>query len=280
MSLKSVKKTAKDIKEMKIKGATPIALAAIKSLRTLKKFSDLKKAISLLKSARPNEPLLFNGLKLIKKQSKNLSQLKETVEIYIDLIEFTTVSAVENASKLIKNKMTIMTHCGSSAVQNAIILAHLKGKKIKVINTETRPVYQGRTTAQKLAKAGIKVTHITDSAAATFMPQASLILVGADIIGKDYFVNKTGTLMYAKLAKQYKKKMYSVAQLLKFSDKKLKIEQRDAKQIWNVKNKNIKIENPAFDSIPLKEITGVVTELGIIKKDFKKHVKNLYPWII
>jgi methylthioribose-1-phosphate isomerase len=73
MNLTPIKNVAEDIKSIKIQGATNIAKAGINIIaKEIKKqkFSSnkefdtfIKQAIVLIKTARPTEPMLFNGLK-------------------------------------------------------------------------------------------------------------------------------------------------------------------------------------------------------------------------
>jgi len=45
--------------------------------------------------------------------------------------------------------------------------------------------------------------------------------------------------------------------------------------------KGIEIINYAFDMVPAKFITGIITEFGVIKpKDLKKAVKKYYPRMV
>jgi len=61
----------------------------------------------------------------------------------------------------------------------------------------------------------------------------------------------------------------------------IKIEQRSGKELRPDAPKEIKIVNYAFDIIPAKFITGIITEYGVIKpKDIKKEVKKHYPRMI
>lgn len=61
----------------------------------------------------------------------------------------------------------------------------------------------------------------------------------------------------------------------------MKIERRSGKELWPDAPKGLEIVNYAFDMIPAKFITGIITEYGIIKpKDIKKEVKKHYPRMI
>ena len=171
--------------------------------------------------------------------------------------------------KLIKNNLVIFTHCHSSSVVQALIYAKKKGKKFEVYNTETRPLYQGRKTANELRKAGIKVTMFVDSAAAIAIEKenrkdkihADLILFGTDAILKEGVINKVGSGMFAEIAHANKVPVYIIADSWKYA-RKIKLEQRDSKEIWDTKK--VLIKNPAFELIKRKYVTGIVSELGIL----------------
>ena len=66
------------------------------------------------------------------------------------------------------------------------------------------------------------------------------------------------------LAKQFKKPVYILADSWK-AVSSIPIEQRDPKEVWDTEIKSIKIENPAFDVLPAKYITAIITEEGIHK---------------
>lgn len=274
-----VKKVYEEIHDLRIQGATAVAVSGMKSLNNIYNFSELKQAIRLLKSARPNEPLLFNGLTLLESKAKSLSDVKELLSLYLEMIHNAGLRIISNSCDLIKNNSTIMTHCHSSLVTKTLIHAAQEGKIFHVINTETRPLYQGRITSLEIAKAGIPVTHIVDSEAAKFMDDTDIILVGCDVLGKDYFMNKIGTQMYADLANIHSKKMYSLSQLLKFTPKNMQVEQRNYREVWPESLKNLKIENPDFDKVKLKNISGVITEEGILKENISRKAKQTYPWL-
>ena len=175
--------------------------------------------------------------------------------------------------RIIKDKDTIFTHCHSTNVSKALIYAHKKGKKFQVFNTETRPLYQGRKTAKELSKAGIKVTMFTDSALATAMEKESKkdrefvtkVFIGADALLKQGIINKIGSRTISEFAKMNKIPVYVVADSWKFTEKKVPIEQRKLNEVWDKAPRNIKIKNPAFEFVPEKYITKIISEFGVMK---------------
>ena len=182
--------------------------------------------------------------------------------------------------------MKVFTHCHSSTVERILIEAKKKGKKFEVYNTETRPRFQGRITAEKLAKAGIKVTHMVDSSGRQMLRDCDLFLIGCDSITKSgKVINKIGTESFFDAAEESSVPRYVCTNSWKFDtestiQKDTKIEQRDPKEVWDKPPKNVKIHNPAFEKILLNKTTGVITELGVLKpRKLIRKIRKKYPYI-
>lgn len=270
--MKSFASICKEIKEVKIQGAESIAIAGINALKL--KGASIKKLLSL----RATEPLLRNSLKAYKLFGEKfvLNHIKNSREKFVNYGE-----------KLIKNNEIIFTHCHSSGVVRILKEAKKQGKKFEVINTETRPLYQGRKTAKELSEAGIKVMNIVDSAAGDalsrggMIKKADLMMIGCDAILSDgSAINKIGSGMFAEIAYDNKVPVYVVGNSWKFSKNKIEIEMRNYQEIWKNTSKSIKIKNPAFEKVDKKNIKGIISELGILKPEqFVKAVKKKYNWI-
>jgi eIF-2B alpha/beta/delta-like uncharacterized protein len=311
MNLTPIKIVADDIKSIKIQWATNIAKAWMdilakeiknQSFKNHKEFDTfLKQAIVLIKTARATEPMLFNGLKACLASYKTLldkkSELKtiqttlfKTCKAYLQDIETEEILRPLIGAKIIKKWMTIMTHCHSGSVVKLLVIAHQQGKKIQVFNTETRPLYQWRKTSADLVKAGVPDTMITDDTAPFFVDNIyesdidiDMVIIGSDAIkitGDVY--NKVGSFSIALAAWHSKIPVYIVGSLLKVdTENTVKIEQRSGQELRSDAPKWLKIINYAFDMVPAKFITWIITEYGIIKpKDIKKSVKKHYPWMI
>jgi len=311
MNLTPIKTVADDIKSIKIQWATNIAKAGIDILGkeiqrqkfiSVKEFDTfLKQAIVLLKTARETEPMLFNGLKACLAGYKNLINKKadfktiqetlfKTCKTYVQDIETEEALRPLIGAKLIKKWNTIMTHCHSSWVINILKEAHKQGKNIQVYNTETRPLFQGKETSLDLLKADIPDTMVVDGAAPFFVDNLyesdvdiNVVFIGSDAIKLNGDVyNKIGSFAIALSARHSKIPVYIIGSLLKIdTENTVKIEQRPGKELRPDAPKRINIINYAFDMIPAKFITGIITEYGVIKpKDIKKAVKKHYPRMI
>jgi translation initiation factor 2B subunit (eIF-2B alpha/beta/delta family) len=267
---KRFNKIAKSIKEIKIQGARNIAKAALYAYSLIPTKTSKEKLISL----RPTEPMLHKVLDLIdKKPYKEILVHFDSAQEKIN----------KNVLKIIKNNDKIFTHCHSTNVVNSLIYAKKKNKKFEVYNTETRPLFQGRKTSKELKKAGIKVTMFIDSASAIAIKKenrkdkeyVNKIFLGSDALFTEGIINKIGSGMISEIAYHNKIPVYIIADSWKFSKIKLPIENRSLNEIWDKAPKQIKIKNPAFEFVPKKYITGIITELGLMKYDeFVRKMKN------
>jgi translation initiation factor 2B subunit (eIF-2B alpha/beta/delta family) len=146
-----------------------------------------------------------------------------------------------------------------------LIYAKKGGKKFSVINTETRPLFQGRKTARELSRNKVKVTTFVDSAMNEAIEKSDIVLLGADAILRKSIINKIGSEAIAILAKANKKPVYIIADSWKFSPKNVPIEERDFHEVWDKAPEHIKVRNPAFEKIDKRYIKGIVSEYGILK---------------
>ena len=116
-----------------------------------------------------------------------------------------------------------------------------------------------------------------DSAMLEDIKKSDFVMIGADAVTKKGVLNKVGSALIARIAKDCKKPLYIVTDSWKFSSHKVQIERRSPKEIWSRAPKNVKIENFSFDLIPPKQITAVISELGPLQyKKFLKEVKKSF----
>ncbi|HRZ85754.1 MAG TPA: translation initiation factor eIF-2B [Candidatus Paceibacterota bacterium] len=261
----------RDIKRIKIQGATNIAKAAIYAYSLFPDKSTLKRLVSL----RPTEPMLQNVVKMLEKGKKK----EDIMSHFSDSQE----KINKQVFKIINNKDVILTHCHSTAVVRALIYSKQHGKKFQVYNTETRPLYQGKQTAKELSHVGIKVTTFVDSAVDLALSgsqgfnKVNKVIIGSDaILRNGDVINKVGSNMIADLAKFHRIKLYVVGDSWKFTRKNILLEQRSYKEVWDNKvPRSIKIKNPSFEKVPSKNISFIISELGILTpKEFVKKLKN------
>ncbi|MDP2629007.1 MAG: hypothetical protein Q8P15_03890 [Nanoarchaeota archaeon] len=245
---------ARDIKDVKIQGARNIAK---KALEAYSLFPSKKSKRELL-NLRPTEPMLENVLDMAE-EGKSLEEIRKHFSDAQEKIN-------EKVLKIIKNNDIIFTHCHSTNVVNSLIYAKNKGKKFEVYITESRPLFQGRKTASQMRKNKIKVTMFVDSAIDVALSgeqgnkKPDKVFLGADALTKKGIVNKIGSELIAKIAKQNKIPVYIIADSWKFTNKKVPLENRKLNEIWDKAPKGIKIKNPAFEFVENKFIKKIITE--------------------
>ncbi len=280
---------AENIRNMSIRGAGKIARSAAEALKIAAFFytgkdEDFKKYMrfvgKFLIKTRPTAVSLPNAVFYVLTRMEKVSDEEARKTVINAANEFIKLSleATEKlsliGSRLIEDDDVIMTHCHSTAVISVLQKAWESGKKFRVINTETRPKFQGRITTKQLASIGIPVTHITDSSVRHHMIYVDKVIVGADTVTSDgHLINKIGTSQIAIAAYEAGVPFYSATESIKFSPAsfaggQIIIEERSGEEITMdeeiLGNYRIKIRNPAFDITNPEHITGFITELGII----------------
>lgn len=293
-----------------VSGAFGLALASLQSKAAdIKSFlADLETARKILFETRPTAINLKWGLDRImnlanKKASENVTieQLQtliidESKKIAED--DITTNRSMGNfGSELFSDKDTIMTHCNAGALATVAYGTALgviratkdKGKNIKVIATETRPVQQGsRLTVFELKHDGIDVSLIPDTAVGYTMANklVNKVVVGADrILRTGHVYNKIGTYQVATMAKQHGIPFYVAAPLSTFdmqsNPEDVVIEMRKGTEVTGIGDKktapdDVNVINPAFDMTPPELISGIITEKGVAKPPFEESIKKLF----
>jgi len=123
----------------------------------------------------------------------------------------------EVGRSFIRDGATVLTHAKSRVVMELLIRAS-ETKNFSVIVTEGRPECAGYYTARELAKRGIPVSIVLDSAVAPVMNQVDVVIVGAEgVLESGGIVNKVGTYQIALVAKAHDKPFYVAAESYKFA---------------------------------------------------------------
>lgn len=307
-------RVARAIISMEIRGAPAIGVAAALAIGayalkissySLEAFiSHIKSALNTLLQTRPTAYNLFYAMS---RMNKTLNQIalrssdphyiaeelvKEAIAIYKEDVE-ANMKIGEYGASLIPDNATILTHCNAGALATSaygtalavIRIAWYKGKKIKVIATETRPVLQGaRLTVYELMKEGIPVTLITDNTAGVVMRKklVDLVVVGADRITREGFVvNKVGTYMIALAAKKNNIPFYVAAPISTIdphrSIDQVVIEERSGDEVKYIQGKLITLRevdvlNYAFDITDPDLVSAIVTEKGVIYPPYQDNI--------
>jgi translation initiation factor eIF-2B subunit delta len=195
--------------------------------------------------------------------------LKRAAEAYGEELGRRSERIGEQALALLTNCSIVLTHSRSSTVLAVLLLARERGLDFEVLCTESRPIYEGRAVAARLAQEGIEVTLITDSAAGHGVSRADVVLVGADSVARDGLVNKMGTYPLALAARAQSVPFYALCSTEKFLPADypyFHIGEQDPQEVWPGHPQEVKVLNLYFDVTPLEYVSGVVTENGILSR--------------
>jgi methylthioribose-1-phosphate isomerase len=223
---------------------------------------------------------------LIRRKADEL--LKEDVQVNLAMGRW--------GKNVIPSGARVLTYCNAGALATAdygtavgvIRSAFAVDPTIQVYSCETRPFLQGsRLTAYELMRAGIPVTIITDNSVGSLMQREMIdvVVVGADrIAANGDTANKIGTYSVAVLARTHDIPFYIAAPRSTIdptlSDGSgIPIEQRDPREVTHFKGRRVAPEgakalNAAFDVTPNRFITGIITEVGILKKPYGNAIRK------
>jgi methylthioribose-1-phosphate isomerase len=238
---------ARSIKEMAIRGAPAIGIAAamgialgVAELQDDPRTKDpafldekFKEIVAAITATRPTAVNLFWAAacmeKVFRENRGDFSRLREKLiaaAIAMDVEDVAINRRIgENGQELLKSGCTVLTHCNAGALATGgygtalgiVRAAREKGKEINVIAGETRPYLQGaRLTVWELQREQIPVTLITDNAAGLVMKRGMVqaVIVGADrIAANGDTANKIGTYALAVLASHHGIPFYVAAPL-------------------------------------------------------------------
>jgi len=267
----------------------------------------LELIMNRLAATRPTAVNLFWALK----RMKRILEAGESIESIVAALETEAVNIerqdVETNRKigffgaeLLSSKEVILTHCNTGALATAgygtalgVIRAAVEmQKEVLVYVDETRPYLQGaRLTAWELQQEGIPYYLITDNMAGWFMAQGEItcVIVGADRIALNGdTANKIGTYSLSVLAKEHGIPFYVAAPTSTFdlsipTGKEIPIEERPSEEVLFCHCKDCRIapygaevKNPAFDVTPHENITGIITEKGVIQSPNEKRILEFF----
>ena len=259
-----------------------------------------------LASSRPTAVNLMWAVEqqkeLIKNSKSDISTMVEELKAQAIRMENEDIEINKSigryGAEVVPKGATILTHCNAGALATVgygtalgvVRSAYANDNTIQVFADETRPRQQGaRITTLELTMDGIPTTLITDGMCSYFMSKGmiDMVVVGADrIAANGDTANKIGTYTVAIAAKYHNVPFYIAAPLSTIdasikSGKEIPIEERSHEEVTHINGKpicaeGVNIINPGFDVTPNELITGIITEVGILKPDYNKSIKEAF----
>ena len=277
-----IEKEIKKIKEDKSSGASEFTEKALEifeaQLQLVRDGSqDITEEIHLISreiiEARPSMALLMNivGYLIGSVQQITSEKLNERMRQFRSFRNQKQSALESNFVRFIKenakNSLRVMTISYSSTLIN--LFSKIKDYDIEFYVLESRPLFEGRRTAQILSKS-YKTNLIVDAAMGYFMEEMDFILFGIDSILRDgSIINKIGTYPLSVLAQSKLKGVYAVGDSFKYNLKshygrEVKIEQKSSKEVYqDSANNSLNVHNYYFDLTPSNYIRGIISDLGV-----------------
>jgi len=183
------------------------ALAIIKHLNA--KGNNAARTMNFLDKAAERFPQMVVITKLKEHFSDGVTDT--AIEEFKNLLS--NKSYIENSLFLFDAPKKIITFSRSSAVGDVIL--YYKNSIEKVICCHSLPLGEGKKFFEDLKTNKINSCLIEDAELSHVIPDSDLMLLGADAITGEYFVNKIGTLQAVLLAQYFEKPVYVISSPLK-----------------------------------------------------------------
>lgn len=146
-----------------------------------------------VRKAHPGIPALLRTVLLLQEELSESGSLPAAALDLTARIKADRGQVVARAAQLIARRPHVMSISYSGMARDSLLAAAKAHAKVHFFVGEGRPRGEGLLLAQELASEGVVCTVYADLAFAQFLPQAQLVLVGADAVFSESFINKTGT---------------------------------------------------------------------------------------
>ena len=283
-------------------GATELARQALTVIKKVAERSqagsveellqEQREVIEVLKETRPSMAPIRNvanrmmrtideravGLEMDSLRNFIVSMADEMVSDSVRVIE----KIAENTLELTGDGIIMLTHSYSSTVVAAFREVAARRENIRIVVTRSGSGEAGIETARQLGGYGVTVMLIDDTAAAVHIPQADMVVLGADTVCSEGVVNATGSYQLAVISAAAGVPVYVLCDTLKF-DAELTRENVDLEYVESPQVAGVSGIPPGvtaceyrFDFTPMELATGIITEERILTpSDVLAYIKCL-----
>lgn len=258
-------------------GAAELALAAVNALRdwlgAQNKLSEhiILEAARALRKAHPEMAPLGRIAAEVASSTKHKyppAALSDKLDLLHEHISTAPTTIAQQFARLLtRKKIHVAAYSYSSTVVNAIIRAR-KNIALAYIS-EGRPGNEGRTTAAKLAGAGIRVAIVPDVVLLSQLPPVSHVVFGADCIMRDGFFNKTGTSLLMRAGLSHGAQVWVLSDTLKFwpFDPPFSPTLGEVNPnwiFWNSPPRGVRLADQVHELVPYLPGIKILTERGMM----------------
>ena len=255
------------IRTDELSGATEIAGRAIAVLGKAFALGQAGEAARALCRAQPSMAPVWNAAI----HAVAAGGQADTFAAYTDRVSRAPAALTRFATGLFaeppSRTLQLLTLSASASVLQ-VVEALAPTRQLTVVCSESRPALEGRVLATRLATMGVRVVYYADAALALGLEGSDAVLVGADAVGPEALINKTGTLMIAAAAALKGVPIYVAATRDKFAMPALwpHLAVRDGppRNVWDAAPPGTIVRNPYFEAVPLDLISGIISDHGVL----------------
>ncbi|CAI6341180.1 unnamed protein product [Periconia digitata] len=187
--------------------------------------------IEYLRDCRPYSITMGNAIRWLKdiivKTDPSTPEIDAKRDL-LDEIDMFIRERVTAADKLIRELAVtkilpgdvILTYASSSIVEQTLLEAHNAGISFSVIVVDSKPLFEGKTLARKLANAGLKVRYFLITGASHAIKDASKVFLGAHaMMSNGRLYSRVGTALVSMLANAQSLPVIVLCESIKFTEK-------------------------------------------------------------
>lgn len=243
-------KQAEDLAKDNIHGASWIFRRLVELICECKELDCIERVISIVSTTQSGlAPVLNLGVLL---KQVNFEGACLSAKAFMRKAEASRLNAVDEFVKLTKGLHSCITISDSSAVRDALAMA---GHIDTVVVGESRPMFEGRGMAEYLSKIGKSVVFVVDAVLISFVDQVDMVVLGADAVTDDAFVNKVGSKCLSLAARLSNKPVFVLADTSKILNKNAlsmyKPKHGPFEELWREPPFKVIVENPYLEWVKI-----------------------------
>lgn len=182
------------------------------------------------------------------------------------------------AEKKIEPGDVILTYAASSIVEQALVQAHRSGIPFTVTVVDSKPLFEGKQLARKLANAGISVRYYLITGTSHAVKDATKVLLGAHaMMSNGRLYSRVGTALVSMLASSHSLPVIVLCQSVKFTEK-VALDSIVGNEVAPAEE--LLTESERRDLLPLKALLpGLKDEDKTTIEDRKPDTTDVLQWI-
>jgi translation initiation factor 2B subunit (eIF-2B alpha/beta/delta family) len=238
-------------------GSAVVASSAARAFCEIARSSSPDEIVEAAQLIVSSQPLMASCLRLADVVLRALDEndtngAARAAETYAQRLDDERISLVKQLAERLPTEGTVVTVSASSLVIDALKSV----PRLRVLCAVSEPGGEGRDAADALIEAGMEAALIPDGSLAQQSARADAVVFGADAIGPEGLLNKTGTFAAALGARTARRPCICVAASSKLVDQGLWPILVDASE--RVLSDGI----PIFEEVPLSLVPTIVLENG------------------